>query len=92
MGTCGVGNGGEAVYHALSNAIERNGLDIRLVATGCFGARSQEVMVNVWIPGKPMVLLRQVQASDAESCRTDPAIQVTVRSQSSSGPFKIAVQ
>jgi len=66
MGTCGSGNGGEAVFHALSNAIERDGMDIRLVPTGCFGACSQEVMVNLWIPGKPLVLLRHVQASDAE--------------------------
>ena len=66
MGTCGSGNGGEAVYHALSNAIERDGMDIRLVSTGCFGACSQEVMVNLWIPGKPLVMLRHVQASDAE--------------------------
>jgi NADH-quinone oxidoreductase subunit F len=66
MGTCGSGNGGEAVFHALGNAIERDGMDIRLVPTGCFGACSQEVMVNLWVPGKPLVLLRHVQSSDAE--------------------------
>jgi NADH-quinone oxidoreductase subunit F len=75
MGTWGSGNGGEAVYHALSNAIERNGMDIRLVATSCFGACSQEVMVNVWIPGKPMVLLRHVQASEAERILSGPTRQ-----------------
>ncbi len=32
----------EAVYHALGNAIERDGMDMRLVSTGCFGACSQE--------------------------------------------------
>jgi NADH-quinone oxidoreductase subunit F len=66
MGTCGRGNGGEAVYHSLGSAIERDGMDIRLASTGCFGACSQEVMVTVWIPGRPLVLLRRVQASDAE--------------------------
>ena len=30
MGTCGRGNGGEAVYHALGHAIERDGMGIRL--------------------------------------------------------------
>ncbi|HUA61390.1 MAG TPA: FAD-dependent oxidoreductase [Verrucomicrobiae bacterium] len=64
MGTCGRGNGSEAVHHALSNAIERDGMDIRLVSTGCFGACSQEAMVNIAIPGKPLVVLRHVQASD----------------------------
>ena len=66
MGTCGRGNGGEAVYHALAHAIERDGMDIQLVPTGCFGACSQEALVNVWIPGKPLVILRHVQANDAE--------------------------
>ena len=66
MGTCGRGNGGEAVYQALGSAIERDGMDIRLVPTGCFGACSQEAMVNVWIPGRPLVMLRHVQASDAD--------------------------
>ena len=66
MGTCGRGNGGEAVYHALGHAIERDGMDIRLASTGCFGACSQEVMVTVWMPGRPLLLLRRVQASDAE--------------------------
>ncbi|HTP32935.1 MAG TPA: FAD-dependent oxidoreductase [Candidatus Acidoferrales bacterium] len=66
MGTCGRGNGAEAVHHALSDAIQREGMDIRLASTGCFGACSQETMVNVWIPGKPLVMLRRVQASDAE--------------------------
>jgi NADH-quinone oxidoreductase subunit F len=65
MGTCGRGNGAEAVHHALSDAIDRDGMDIRLVGTGCFGACSQEAMVNVWIPGRPLLLLRHVQASDA---------------------------
>jgi NADH-quinone oxidoreductase subunit F len=66
MGTCGRGNGAEAVHHALSEIIHRDGMDIRLTGTGCFGACSQETMVNVWIPGKPLVMLRHVQASDAE--------------------------
>ena len=66
MGTCGRGNGGEAVYHSLGHAIERDGMDIRLASTGCFGACSQEVMVTVWMPGRPLILLRRVQASDAE--------------------------
>ena len=66
MGTCGRGNGGEAVYHALGHAIERDGMGIRLASTGCFGACSQEAMVTVWMPGKPLILLRRVQASDAE--------------------------
>ncbi len=65
MGTCGRGNGAEAVYQALHDTIERDGMDIRLVPTGCFGACSHEAMVSAWMPGRPIVLMRQVQASDA---------------------------
>ena len=40
MGTCGRGNGAEAVYQALHDNIEREGMDIRQVSTGCSGACS----------------------------------------------------
>jgi NADH-quinone oxidoreductase subunit F len=66
MGTCGRGNGSEGVYHALAHAIDRDGLDIRLAAVGCFGACSEEPLVNIALPGLPVVILRHVQASDAE--------------------------
>ena len=33
MGTCGRGNGAEAVHHAFHDAIERNGMDIRLTVS-----------------------------------------------------------
>jgi NADH-quinone oxidoreductase subunit F len=32
---------------------------------GCFGACFQEPLVNVRLPGKPLVMLRRVQANDA---------------------------
>src|SRR5579862_6036440 len=71
MGTCGRGNGSEGVYHALASIIDRDGLDIRLSATGCFGACSEEPLVNVWIPGQPLVILRRIQASDAQRILND---------------------
>ncbi len=71
MGTCGRGNGAEGVYHALASIIDRDGLDIRLTATGCFGACSEEPLVNIWIPGQPLVILHRVQASDAQRILND---------------------
>ncbi|MGE5785868.1 MAG: FAD-dependent oxidoreductase [Myxococcales bacterium] len=64
MGTCGMGNGAEAAYHAFADAIESRGLGVKLVPTGCFGSCAEEPLVNVWIPGKPLVILRRVQARD----------------------------
>jgi hypothetical protein len=47
MGTCGTGNGSESVYHAFADAIDKRGLDVQLVQTGCFGYCAEEPLVNV---------------------------------------------
>src|SRR5690348_4478942 len=73
MGTCGTGNGAEGVYHAFSEAIDRQGSDVRLAAVGCFGFCAQEPLVNVRLPGKPLVILRRVQASDVRRILDDIA-------------------
>jgi NADH-quinone oxidoreductase subunit F len=64
MGTCGKGNGAEGVYHAFAEAIGQQGRDVKLASVGCFGFCAQEPLVNVRIPGRPLVILRRVQASD----------------------------
>jgi NADH-quinone oxidoreductase subunit F len=64
MGTCGAGNGAEAVYHAFAEAIGQQGRDVKLVSVGCFGFCAEEPLVNVRIPGKPLVVLRRVRTSD----------------------------
>ncbi len=65
MGTCGRGNGAEGLYQALLQAIESSGADLVLVPVGCFGACFQEPLVNVRLPGSPLVILHRVQANDA---------------------------
>jgi len=65
MGTCGRGNGAEGLHQAFSEAIQQSGTDIVLAPVGCFGACFQEPLVSVRMPGKPLVILRKVQASDA---------------------------
>ncbi len=62
MGTCGTGNGAEGVYQAFAEAINQQGRDIRLASVGCFGFCAQEPLVNVRLPGQPLVILRRVQA------------------------------
>ena len=61
MGTCGSGNGAEGVYHALSEAIDRRGLDVQLVQTGCFGFCAEEPLVNISSPGQPLFILNRVR-------------------------------
>jgi NADH-quinone oxidoreductase subunit F len=64
MGTCGAGNGAEAVYHGFADAIAGRGLDFILVPTGCFGVCSEEPLVGILLPGKPLLILHRVQARD----------------------------
>jgi NADH-quinone oxidoreductase subunit F len=65
MGTCGRGNGAEGLQHAFAEAIQRSGMDVFLTGVGCFGACFEEPLVNVRLPGKPLLILRRVQADDA---------------------------
>jgi NADH-quinone oxidoreductase subunit F len=64
MGTCGSGNGAEAIYHAFSDAIETLGLGYKVASTGCFGFCAEEPLVNVYVPGKPLLILNRVQQND----------------------------
>ncbi len=66
MGTCGRGNGAEGLYHAFAEGIDRTGSDVQLTGVGCFGACSQEPLVNIHRPGHALTVLRLVQANDAE--------------------------
>jgi len=74
MGTCGAGNGAEGVYHAFKEAIDRAGRDIKLASVGCFGFCAQEPLVNVRVPGKPLVILRRVEAGDVPRILDDVAV------------------
>ena len=73
MGTCGSGNGAEGVYHAFAEAINHQGRDVKLASVGCFGFCAQEPLVNVRLPGRPLVILRRVQASDVPHILDDVA-------------------
>jgi NADH-quinone oxidoreductase subunit F len=78
MGTCGAGNGAEGVYHAFAEIIDRQGRDVKLASVGCFGFCAQEPLVNVRLPGRPLVILRRVEASDAQRILDDVEVgQVT---------------
>ncbi|HKD85037.1 MAG TPA: FAD-dependent oxidoreductase [Terriglobales bacterium] len=65
MGTCGRGNGAEGLYHAFAEVLERSGTEMYLANVGCFGACYEEPLVNVYVPGKPLLILHRVQANDA---------------------------
>ncbi|HSV74199.1 MAG TPA: NADH-ubiquinone oxidoreductase-F iron-sulfur binding region domain-containing protein [Chthonomonadales bacterium] len=66
MGTCGSGNGAESVYHAFASAIDARGLAMHLAPVGCFGYCAEEPLVNAWVPGRPLLILRQVQPNHVD--------------------------
>jgi len=65
MGTCGNGNGAEALHRAFAEVIDRSGTDFYLTSVGCFGACYLEPLVNVRVPGNPLLILHRIQANDA---------------------------
>ncbi|MFH0947804.1 MAG: NADH-quinone oxidoreductase subunit NuoF [Elusimicrobiota bacterium] len=66
LGTCGIGNGAQDIYEAFRNNLGKNLQKneesfrmggVYLTKTGCFGFCAQEPLVNVYIPGKPLIIL-----------------------------------
>ena len=39
----------------------QRGLDVQLAQTGCFGFCAEEPLVNVWLPGQPLLMLHRVR-------------------------------
>ncbi len=66
LATCGIAVGGEKVYERLQEIIKKTGVDISLTKTGCIGYCREEPLVNITIPGKPLVILHKVTEEDAE--------------------------
>jgi len=66
LATCGIAVGGNKVYERLREIIEKEHLDIILTKTGCIGYCKEEPLVNISIPGKPLVILHKVTEADAE--------------------------
>ena len=65
MGTCGIGNGASKLFHKLDEYIKKDRKNINLTRTGCFGYCSEEPMVNVLLPGKPLLILKRLTVEDS---------------------------
>lgn len=71
LATCGIAAGGDRIFKALEDIIKNKGLDVELTKTGCIGYCKEEPLVNVTLPGKPLVILHRVSESDAERIIND---------------------
>lgn len=61
MDTCGIGNGAEQIFRAFEKALHSKKINAYLTKTGCFGFCSKEPLVNVFLPGKPLLIFKQVK-------------------------------
>jgi len=65
MATCGISVGGEVVYKELEEKL-KNRENIILTKTGCIGFCHVEPIVNIYIPGKGVLVFHHVQPKDVE--------------------------
>lgn len=66
LATCGKAVGGAKVYERLHEIIGTDNPEIDLSLVGCIGYCCEEPLVNITLPGKPLVILQRVTADDAE--------------------------
>jgi NADH-quinone oxidoreductase subunit F len=67
MGTCGIGNGADEVLEEFSRQLKKKKINAYLTRTGCFGFCAQEPLVNVGIPGQPLVIFNKVSLRDVSA-------------------------
>ena len=65
MATCGIASGATAVYKALTDEIDKRGLEAQISRTGCIGLCQQEPLVDVFEPGKPKVTYGRMTPENA---------------------------
>jgi NADH-quinone oxidoreductase subunit F len=65
LGTCGIGNGAEALRDALEKEIAARCSDAAIRRVGCFGFCSAEPLVMAYRPGKPLLLFSEAKAARA---------------------------
>jgi NADH:ubiquinone oxidoreductase subunit F (NADH-binding)/(2Fe-2S) ferredoxin/Pyruvate/2-oxoacid:ferredoxin oxidoreductase delta subunit len=66
MATCGIASGAAEVHSALSKAIRKHSLKVKLSATGCIGICQEEPLVDVFAPGGPRVTYHRMTPEAAE--------------------------
>ncbi|MHB9152781.1 MAG: FAD-dependent oxidoreductase [Spirochaetales bacterium] len=67
LGTCGIGNGADEVFVALSETVKASNIEAKVRRVGCFGFCAAEPIVMAYRPGKPLLMFADVKPSKASS-------------------------
>ena len=62
--TCGIAKGALEVLLDLAHRAQQKGMDIEVARTGCLGFCQMEPLVDVWIPGEPRVVYKNITTED----------------------------
>jgi NADH-quinone oxidoreductase subunit F len=65
LGTCGIGNGADALFEALKGAAATRRSEASVRRVGCFGFCAAEPLAMAYRPGKPVLLFTEAKASRA---------------------------
>ena len=65
LGTCGIGNGAEALRDELEKAVAARRSEVVVRRVGCFGFCAAEPLAMVYRPGRPVILFTEAKASRA---------------------------
>jgi NADH:ubiquinone oxidoreductase subunit F (NADH-binding)/NAD-dependent dihydropyrimidine dehydrogenase PreA subunit/(2Fe-2S) ferredoxin len=71
LATCGLATGAQAVYDVLAEELDKASFKAILAKTGCIGFCQMEPIVEVFRPGRPRVLYKQMNAEKAHQLAPD---------------------
>jgi len=67
MGTCGIGNGADRLMQLFEQRIQAGKLKILVRKVGCLGYCANEPLVNINLPGKPLLILDKVTEDEVDT-------------------------
>ncbi len=65
LGTCGMAAGGEKIWNEIASYIDRQGLKVEMMSTGCIGMCYAEPLMEVHIPGQPRFIYGNLKPETA---------------------------
>jgi NADH-quinone oxidoreductase subunit F len=89
MGTCGIGNGADALYEALRKKAAGTGITVK--KAGCFGYCAAEPLLMAYLPGKPILLYFDEHAARADKLIAMMSSEAAWESMAKGADAKISV-